>query len=120
VQYEVPFVLVMLNNAYMSLIRQNEVNVYDMNYGVDLGYDGPNGSNGIDHVLAMESMGALGRRVTEPGEIRPALEWAAAASEARRVPALVEVIVDREVDASMGTSIDAVTELMDAAPVAAG
>jgi tartronate-semialdehyde synthase len=112
VQYRVPFVLVMLNNAYMSLIRQNEVNVYDMNYGVDVGYEGPNGANGIDHVAAMESMGALGRRVTEPGEIRAALEWAAEASERTRLPTLVEIVVDRDADASMGTSIDAVREFI--------
>jgi tartronate-semialdehyde synthase len=112
VQYRVPFVLVMLNNAYMSLIRQNEVNVYDMNYGVDLGYEGPNGANGIDHVAMMESMGALGRRVTDPGDIREALEWATTESERTQVPALVEIIVDRDANASMGASIDAVREFL--------
>jgi tartronate-semialdehyde synthase len=118
VQYRVPFVLVMLNNAYMSLIRQNEVNVYDMNYGVDIGYEGPNGSNGIDHVAVMESMGARGRRVTEPGDIREALEWAVETSETGGVPALVEIIVDRDVDASMGVSIDAVREFIPGFEVA--
>jgi tartronate-semialdehyde synthase len=40
VQYRIPYVLVMLNNAYMGLIRQSEL-PYDMNFAVDLAYEGP-------------------------------------------------------------------------------
>jgi tartronate-semialdehyde synthase len=58
----------------------------------------------------MEAMGALGRRVTKPEDINAALRWAVEASEEKRVPALVEVIVERETDATMGTSIDAINE----------
>jgi tartronate-semialdehyde synthase len=112
VQYEVPFVLVMVNNAYMGLIRQPEKLQYEMNFGVDLSYEGPNGVLGIDHVGVMEAMGATGRRVTEPDELAPALAWAVAASGERRVPALVEVIVERELEAAMGPSIDNITEFM--------
>jgi len=110
VQYRVPYVLVMINNAYMSLIRQPEKHQYDMDYGVDLAYEGPAGPYGMDHVGVMEAMGALGRRVTAPEEIAPALEWAVEASEEARVPALVEVFVERGVDAAMGLSIDAINE----------
>ena len=59
VQYRVPYVLVMLNNAYMGLIRQAELG-YDMNFAVDLGYEGPANEYGIDNVGVMEAMGALG------------------------------------------------------------
>jgi tartronate-semialdehyde synthase len=110
VQYKIPYVLVMVNNGYMSLIRQPEKYQYDMNYGVDISYEGPNGAVGMDHVGVMQAMGALGRRVTRPEEIGPALEWAVRASEERRVPALVEVIVERETDAAMGLSIDKINE----------
>jgi tartronate-semialdehyde synthase len=110
VQHRVPYVLVMLNNGYMSLIRQPEKYQYDMNFGVNIGYEGPNGALGMDHVGVMEAMGALGRRITSPDEIRPALEWAIQASEEARVPALVEIIVEREVDAAMGKSIDNINE----------
>jgi tartronate-semialdehyde synthase len=110
VQHQVPYVLVMLNNGYMSLIRQPEKYQYDMNFGVDIGYQGPNGALGIDHVGVMEAMGALGRRVTTPDDIRPAIEWAIQASEEARVPALVEIIVERETDAAMGKSIDNINE----------
>lgn len=110
VQFNVPYVLVMINNGYMSLIRQPSKYQYDMNYGVEIAYEGPNGAVGIDHVAVMEAMGALGRRITQPDEIRPAIEWAIQASEEARVPALVEIIVERETDAAMGKSIDNITE----------
>src|SRR5918911_2713350 len=110
VQHQVPYVLVMLNNGYMSLIRQPEKYQYGINFGVDIGYEGPNGALGIDHVAVMEAMGALGRRVTQPDEIKPAIEWAIQASNEAKVPALVEILVDRETDAAMGKSIDNITE----------
>ncbi len=109
VQYRVPYVLVMLNNAYMGLIRQSELG-YDMNFAVDLGYDGPNSEYGIDNVGVMEAMGALGRRVERPEEIKDALEWAIRASEERQVPALVEIMCERETNAAMGLSIDKINE----------
>jgi tartronate-semialdehyde synthase len=100
VQYGVPYVLVMFNNAYMSLIRQSELK-YDMNFAVDLGYEGPESEYGIDNVMVMEAMGALGRRVRRPEEIKGALEWAVRASEERR---------ERETNAAMGLSIDKINE----------
>ena len=116
VQYRVPFVLVMINNAYMGLIRQGELK-YDMNFEVSLAYDGPSGPYGIDHVALVRAMGAIGRRVTEPGDLRDALTWAMEASEEQGVPALVEVIVERETNVSMGAAIDAVVEF-DPVPAA--
>jgi len=109
VQYKVPYVLVMINNAYMGLIRQAELN-YDINYAVDLGYDGPDSEYGIDNVAIMEAMGALGRRVTRPDEIQEAFEWAVRASEEQRVPALVEIMTERETNASMGLALDKINE----------
>ncbi len=107
VQNNVPYVLVMLNNGYLSLIRQPEKYIYDMNYAVDIGYgDG----YGPDFVKIMEGFGALGRRVVKPEEIKPALAWAIGESNNRKVPALVEIRVDRETDAAMGVSIDKIVE----------
>ncbi|MFQ5846050.1 MAG: glyoxylate carboligase [Candidatus Methylomirabilales bacterium] len=107
VQNRVPYVLVMLNNGYLSLIRQPEKYMYDMQYAVDIGYgDG----YGPDFVKIMEGFGALGRRVIRPDEIKPALDWAVKESNRHEVPALVEIRVDRETDCSMGPSIDKVRE----------
>ena len=118
VQYRVPFVLVMVNNGYMGLIRQAE-QPYDMKTDVDLTWDeGP----GIDHVGVMRAMGADGVRVTEAGDIAGALEWACATAEESGVPVLVEVMVEREANAAMGKAIDAIVEfepVPDAAEVAA-
>ena len=83
VQYGVPYVLVMLNNGYMGLIRQGELE-YDMNYAVDISYKGPSSDYGIDNVMVMEAMGALGRRVTSSEDIQDTLEWAVRESEERR------------------------------------
>src|SRR5918997_6520855 len=122
VQYKIPYVLVMLNNGYMGLIRQSEL-PYDMNYAVDLAYEGPDSDYGIDNVMVMEAMGALGRRVWRPEEIQGALEWAVQASEERRVPALVEIMCERETNAAMGLSIDKINEyepIIDGSTEAAG
>jgi tartronate-semialdehyde synthase len=109
-QYEVPFVLVMLNNAYLGLIRQSEIR-YGMNYAVDIGYDD---SYGIDHVGVVEAMGGFGRRVERPEEIAPALSWALATAQQRRRPVLVEVLTEREQNAAMGTALDAIVEFQEA------
>ncbi|WP_184079893.1 glyoxylate carboligase [Nocardiopsis mwathae] len=104
-QYDVPFVLIMINNEYLGLIRQAEI-PYDMNYQVDIHYD----EYGTDNVKIMEAYGCSGRRVLEPGEIRDSLEWAR--KEARRTsrPVLVEVMIEREANTPHGPSIDAVKE----------
>lgn len=109
-QYRVPFVLVMLNNCYMGLIRQAEMK-YAMNYEVGLGFESHEGHDlGIDHCKAMEALGGLARRVLTPQEIQPALAWAVRESNEKRLPVLVEVIVEREGNAAMGTAIDAIKE----------
>jgi tartronate-semialdehyde synthase len=104
-QYRIPFVIVMVNNEYLGLIRQAELG-YDMNYAVDLHY----GEGGIDHVQLMEAFGCPARRVEQPGEIAAALAWASAESESARLPVLVEIMVEREANAAMGASLDAITE----------
>jgi len=104
-QYRIPFVIVMVNNEYLGLIRQAEL-PYDMNYAVDLHY----GEGGIDHVKLMEAFGCPARRVEQPGDIRAALAWADEESEASRLPVLVEVMVEREANAAMGPSLDAIKE----------
>lgn len=112
VQYSVGFVLVMLNNGYMGLIRQAEVS-YGMNFEVDLAFEGLEGHVGIDHVALMRAMGADGVRVIDPQQIRTSVAWAVAESERRRVPILVEIMTDRDESAAMGASIDSIREPED-------
>jgi tartronate-semialdehyde synthase len=109
-------VLVMINNISLGLIRQSEV-AYGMNYNVDLAYTVEHADGelsqmelGLNYVKVIEAMGGLGQRVERPEEIRPALEWAKQTSVARRLPVLVEVMVEREANAAMGSALNAIIE----------
>lgn len=104
-QYDVPFVLVMLNNEYLGLIRQAEIG-YDMNYQVDIHYD----DHGADNVKIMEAYGCSGRRVTEPGGISDALAWASKEAKRTSRPVLVEIMIEREANTAHGVSIDKINE----------
>ncbi|MFI6389755.1 thiamine pyrophosphate-dependent enzyme [Nonomuraea sp. NPDC050540] len=104
-RYRVPFVIVMINNECLGLIRQEEL-PYDTNDAVDL----HDGEGGADHVKAMESFGCPARRVERPGDIRDALAWASAEAAHKRLPVLVEVMVEREANAAMGPALDAIKE----------
>lgn len=104
-QYDVPFVLIMLNNVYLGLIRQAEIG-YSMNYQVDIHYD----ELGTDNVKIMEAYGCTGRRVTAPDEIRDALDWARKETARTSRPVLVEIMIEREANAAMGPALDSVTE----------
>jgi tartronate-semialdehyde synthase len=136
VMYGVPFVIVVLNNGYLGLIRQASKYMYDMNYEVQIWYDslvgiqaeqvakrataGTGGSvdvsqaaltpenegRGFDFVKFAEACGAAGERVTDPKEIKAALKRGVEAG----VPYVIDIIMERETDCSMGASIDAVRE----------
>jgi tartronate-semialdehyde synthase len=106
-QYDVPFVLIMLNNEYLGLIRMAEDHGgYDMKYEVDLHYD----AVGSDNVKIMEAYGCSGTRVTEPGRIRDSLEWAREEADRTGRPVLVEIMIEREGDTANGTSIGTMRE----------
>ncbi|MFI6388157.1 glyoxylate carboligase [Nonomuraea sp. NPDC050540] len=105
-QYNVPFVLVMLNNEYLGLIRQASIG-YDMNYEVNIHYD----AFGSDNVKIMEAYGCAGTRVFDPAQIRSSLEWATKEAERTSRPVLVEIMIEREANTPHSlSSIDAVRE----------
>lgn len=102
VMYDIPIIVIVINNGYLSLIRQQEKYIYDMNFEVNTWYEGTM----VDFVKFAGAYGAYGQRVEEPDEIKPALERAL---ESNR-PSVIEIIVERETDASMGTSLDKIVE----------
>jgi tartronate-semialdehyde synthase len=112
-QHQVPFLLIVLNNAYLGLIRQAERG-YGMDYEVQLGFDNINAPElngyGVDHVKAAEAFGCVATRVFEPSRIAEAIEWARREMAEKRVPALVEIITERVTNIAMGPEIDAITE----------
>ncbi len=106
-QYDVPFVLIMLNNEYLGLIRMAEDHGgYDMKYEVDIHYD----VCGSDNVKIMEAYGCSGIRVADPSEIRSSLEWARKEADRTSRPVLVEIMIEREGNTANGTSIAAMRE----------
>lgn len=117
VQYRIPIVVIIVNNGNLGLIRQNQRYAHGIRYGVDLGYDLNNGY-GIDHVQVAKGMGALARRVQHPNDIQPTLRWAAALVEQAERPVLVEILVDPEADAAMGSALDQIREFVPTPDVA--
>jgi len=103
-QYKVPIIVMVINNGYLSLIRQNQRYVYEYEYGVDLTYNGL----GIDFVRVAEGFGCRAERVTRPEELRPAFQRAVESNQ----PTVIDVIVERETDASMGAALNAVREFV--------
>ena len=102
VMHDIPIIVIVINNGYLSLIRQAEKHVYDMNFEVNTWYNGTM----MDFVKFAETYGAYGQRVEAPSEIKVALSRAV---ESNR-PSIVEIIVERETDASMGASLDKIVE----------
>jgi tartronate-semialdehyde synthase len=107
-QYNIPIVIIVVNNGNMGLIRQNQKYAYNgLRYEIDIDYPtDQTADNLLDFVKFAEAFGGWGERVTDPNEIRPAFQRALASGK----PAIVDVIVDRDADAAMGQSIDAIRE----------
>lgn len=101
-QHQVPIIVLIINNGYLSLIRQNQRYVYEYEYAVDTTYNGL----GVDWVRLAESFGAYAERVTRPEDLKLAF----ARAERCGKPAVIDIIVERETDCSMGTALDAVRE----------
>ena len=117
-QFNVPYIHVLVNNAYLGLIRQSQRG-FEMDYCVQLSFDNINspelGSYGVDHVKVAEGLGCKAIRVFDPEEILPALEQAKKLIVEHRVPVIVEVILERVTNVSMGVSIAGVTEFEELA-----
>jgi tartronate-semialdehyde synthase len=65
---------------------------------------------GVDHVKVAEGLGCKALRVHQPDELLPAFEQAKKLAAEFRVPVVVEVILERITNVSMGTELDNVTE----------
>ena len=117
-QHQVPYIHVVVNNAYLGLIRQAQRG-FEMDYHVDLSFENINapelGVYGVDHVKVAEGLGCKALRVFEPDDVLPALEKAKKLMVEHQVPVIVEVILERITNISMGTEIDNVNEFEDLA-----
>ncbi|WP_030985262.1 glyoxylate carboligase [Streptomyces sp. NRRL S-1813] len=118
-QHKIPYVHVLVNNAYLGLIRQAQRNL-DINFQVNLEFENINapelGVYGVDHVKVAEGLGCKAIRVTDPSELGAAFEEAKKLAAEHRVPVVVEAILERITNISMsGSDIASVNEWEDIA-----
>jgi tartronate-semialdehyde synthase len=117
-QFNIPYIHVVVNNSYLGLIRQAQRG-FDMDFCVQLSFENINSPElngyGVDHVKVAEGLGCKALRVFEPDGILPALEQAKKLMVEHQVPIVVEVILERITNVSMGLEIDNIIEFEDVA-----
>jgi tartronate-semialdehyde synthase len=108
-QHRIPYVHVLVNNAYLGLIRQAQIGL-DINFQVNLEFENVNtpeiGVYGVDHVKVAEGLGCKAIRVTEPEQLGAAFEQAKKLAAEYRVPVVVEAILERITNISMSRTMD--------------
>ncbi|MBP3076546.1 glyoxylate carboligase [Streptomyces sp. 604F] len=118
-QHRIPYVHVLVNNAYLGLIRQAQRN-FDIDFQVNLEFENINapelGVYGVDHVKVAEGLGCKALRVTDPADLAGALAEARKLAEEFRVPVVVEAVLERVTNIAMsGSDIDKVSEFEELA-----
>ncbi|WP_030984675.1 glyoxylate carboligase [Streptomyces sp. NRRL WC-3744] len=108
-QHKIPYVHVLVNNAYLGLIRQAQLGL-DIDFQVNLEFENINtpeiGVYGVDHVKVAEGLGCKAIRVTEPDQLGAAFEQAKKLAAEYRVPVVVEAILERITNISMSRTMD--------------
>jgi acetolactate synthase-1/2/3 large subunit len=103
-QNDIPVIVAIMNNGYLGMVRQWQELFFDKRYSFTCIRDS------VDFVKLAEAYGALGIRVTEPSEVRPAIEKAIKANK----PAVLDFIVECEENVSpMVPAGAAINEIMD-------
>ncbi len=119
-QHKLPYLHVVVNNSYLGLIRQAQRG-FQMDFEVSLAFDNinvePDGDAprgyGVDHVAVAEGLGCKAIRVKSPNEFRDAFARAEALMQEHQVPVVLEFILEKVTNISMGTEVDSVNEFED-------
>ncbi|MCW5714162.1 MAG: glyoxylate carboligase [Bauldia sp.] len=119
-QHKLPYLHVVVNNSYLGLIRQSQRG-FQMDFEVSLAFENINADDegdsvpgyGVDHVAVAEGLGCKGIRVKSPNEFKEAFAKAEAMMKEHQVPVVIEFILERVTNISMGTDIDKVNEFED-------
>ena len=119
-QHKLPYLHVVVNNSYLGLIRQAQRG-FQMDFEVSLAFDNINVPHdadapqgyGVDHVAVAEGLGCKAIRVKSPNEFKDAFARAQALMEKHQVPVVLEFILERVTNISMGTEVDSVNEFED-------
>jgi tartronate-semialdehyde synthase len=122
-QHKLPYIHIVVNNSYLGLIRQAQRG-FSMDYEVSLAFDNINspetGNYGVDHVQVAEGLGCKAIRVRTPNEFKGAFAEARRLMAEHRVPVVIEFILERVTNVSMGVEIDAITEFEEILDVPTG
>ncbi len=117
-QFKLPYIHMLVNNAYLGLIRQSQRG-FNMDYCVQLGFENINAPGlqgyGVDHKAVVEGLGCKFVRVYKQEEIKPAIQQANEWMAEFQVPVVIEVMLERVTNISMGTEIDAINEFEELA-----
>ena len=117
-QFKLPYIHVLVNNAYLGLIRQSQRG-FSMDYHVQLSFENVNAPElngyGVDHVKVAEGLGCKALRVFDADDLPDAFTQARKLMAEFKVPVVVEVILERVTNISMGTELDNVTEFEELA-----
>ncbi|WP_417277228.1 glyoxylate carboligase [Castellaniella sp.] len=117
-QFNLPYIQIVVNNAYLGLIRQSQRG-FDMDYCVQLSFDNINAPEtegyGVDHVRVAEGLGCKAIRVKKVEDIQPAIAQARAWIQEFKVPVVIEFILERVTNISMGNDINAINEFEELA-----
>ena len=119
-QHKLPYLHVVVNNSYLGLIRQAQRG-FQMDFEVSLAFDNinvePEGDAprgyGVDHVAVAEGLGCKAIRVKSPNEFKDAFARAERLMAEFQVPVVMEFILERVTNISMGTEVDSVNEFED-------
>ncbi len=121
-QFKLPYIHIVVNNSYLGLIRQAQ-RAFEMDYCVQLSFENINAPEvegyGVDHVRVAEGLGCKAIRVHKQEEIDPAIQQAEKWMAEYKVPVVIEIILERVTNISMGTEIDKVIEFEELAQLPA-
>jgi tartronate-semialdehyde synthase len=119
-QHKLPYLHIVVNNSYLGLIRQAQRN-FEMDFEVSLAFENINAAPdgdavpgyGVDHVAVAEGLGCKAIRVKSPNEFKGAFARAKELMREHQVPVVLEFILERVTNISMGTEVDSVNEFED-------
>jgi tartronate-semialdehyde synthase len=112
-QFNLPYIHVVVNNSYLGLIRQAQ-RQFDIDYCVQLAFDNQNAPElegyGVDHVAVVEGLGCKAIRVRDPDQVGNAFAQAKELMAKHKVPVVVEIMLERVTNISMGVEINGINE----------
>ena len=119
-QHKLPYLHIVVNNSYLGLIRQAQRN-FQIDFEVSLAFENINttpesdapAGYGVDHVAVAEGLGCKAIRVKSPNEFKEAFARAHAMMKEYQVPVVLEFILERVTNISMGGEVDSVNEFED-------